>query len=94
MSDLTRLLGPDEFQKLFNDLQIHHRDIRKAEERSGTKDVDLKAKAVLRHWKLTRGHNASRQRILDALYKCGNIETKETLTGTWKMKGNFLQTVI
>ena len=93
LSDVIELLGPDDFQKLFDALQIHHRDVQKAEERSGTKDVDLKAKAVLRHWKQTQGHNASRQHILDALYRCGNIQAKENLIKIWKIKGNFLQKI-
>ena len=90
LSDVIKLLGPDDFQKLYDELQIHHRDVQKAEERSGTKDVDLKAKAVLRHWKTTQGRKASRQRILDALYRCGNIQAKENLIKIWGIKGKFL----
>ena len=89
LNDVTELLDPDDLQKLFDELQIHHRDVRKAEERVSTKDVDLKARAVLRHWKKIQGHKASKQFILDALDRCENIQAKENLIAAWEMKGKL-----
>ena len=59
-------LGPNELQHLFRNLGISQRDIEHAEVSADTKDTRLKAGAVLRWWKKTKGKDATREVLLKA----------------------------
>ena len=63
---VTNELGPDELQHLFHNLGIPQRDIEHAEKSADTTDTRLKARAVLRRWKQTKGRAATREVLLEA----------------------------
>ena len=84
---VVELLSAADLQKLYNALDIPHRDAEKAEIGASTSDVNLKAKAVLRQWKQNKGKSASRQAILEALHECRNLEAVEKLEEKWTGRG-------
>ena len=63
---ITDDLGPDELQHLFHNLGIKQRDIDHAEKSADTTDTRLKAQAVLRWWKKTKGTAATREALYQA----------------------------
>ena len=63
---ITDDLGPDELQHLFHNLGIKQRDIEHAEKSADTTDTRLKAQAVLRWWKKTKGKSATREALFMA----------------------------
>ena len=63
---VTNQLGPDELQHLFHNLGIPQRDIEHVEKSADTTDTRLKARAVLRWWKQTKGRAATLQVLLEA----------------------------
>ena len=77
-------LGQDELQRLYQELGIPQQDVEKAEASVGTKDTNLKAKAVIRCWKKRNGKIATLEALLHAITICGRIRTTEM------PKGNIL----
>ena len=71
--DITDELGPNELRHLFHNLGISQRDIEHAEESANTSDTRLKARAVLRWWKQTKGWAATLEALLEAKRKLANI---------------------
>ncbi|XP_072049912.1 uncharacterized protein [Amphiura filiformis] len=81
--DVTKLLGPDDLQKLFCELDLTSQQIEKAERSAGTRDVELTAKSVFQFWRKERGQQATHFAILDGLEACENLEAKEELEEKW-----------
>ena len=67
--DITNKLGPNQLQHLFHNLGISQRDIEHAEVSANTSDTRLKARAVLRWWKQTKGRDATREALFEAKRK-------------------------
>ena len=78
--EVTDELGPDELRHLFHILGISERDIEHAERSADTPDTRLKARAVLRWWKQTKGRDATHESLLEA---------KKTLSRTHGSRGNL-----
>ncbi len=68
---------------------MSEQDVEKAEKGANTHDVELKARAVLRHWKKMKGRDATRDILLDALGRCRNEEAKLKLQNTWMEAGKI-----
>ena len=66
---ITNELGPDELQHLFHNLDIPQRVIEHAERSADTTDTRLRARAVLRWWRKTKGKDATVDRLLQAKMK-------------------------
>ena len=66
---VTDALGPDELQFLFHNLGINQRDIDVAEKEADTTNPRLKARAVLRWWRQTKGREATREALDEAKEK-------------------------
>ena len=68
-TEVTDALGPDELQFLLHNLDINQRDIEVFGKAADTTDPRLKARAVLCHWKSTRGRAATRGALFEAKRK-------------------------
>ena len=85
--DVSKVLDPDDLQHFYVKLGLEHRDITHAEVSAGTTDSRLKATAVLRQWKKTRGKKATQQAILQALQECDFLDAREELQVLWSNQG-------
>ncbi len=84
---MIELLGVDDLHKLFYALLIEHKVVDKVEKSTQSSDVNLQAKAVLRFWRKRELWKATRQRVLNALRSCDNIEAVQRLEDIWGGKG-------
>ncbi|XP_072048939.1 uncharacterized protein [Amphiura filiformis] len=84
--DVIKLLGPDDLQKIFCELDLTSQQIEKAERSAGTHDVELTAKSVFQFWRKERGQQATHFAILEGLESCENLEAKEELEEKWNIK--------
>ena len=80
----TNLLHAD-LQRLFHALDMSDPEIENAERSADSKDATLRARKVLKAWRMKDGVNACRRRILDALLECGLVDAKETLEKKWSL---------
>ena len=87
--DITEVLGKDELQDFFHALGLPHQDIEKAECSTSTLNVNLRARNVLRFWRQTNGHLATRHAVLQALEINRNRHAIEQLEAKWNMKGEL-----
>ena len=78
----TNLLHAD-LQRLFHALDMSDPEIENAERNTDSKDIALRARKVLKVWRMKNGRNACRRRILDALLECSLVDAKEILEKTW-----------
>ena len=77
----------DDLHELFYALDIKYTDIEKDEVGAGLPHPDFKATKVLISWRQGKAGEATRQALLDALTRCGNIYVKEILEDMWNGKG-------
>ena len=89
---VVKSLDPDELQLLFSALGISNSDIRKAEAKENTTDVNRKGEAVLRFWKQEVGNKATWSTLLGAFDRNNFNSAKENLADFLKQKysGNSL----
>ena len=87
IGDVIRLLGTDDFHELFHALDINDSDIEKEKKNADSAHPGQQARAVFNFWIKTKGKEATRQAILGALERCGNIEDKEILEDIWDGNG-------
>ena len=80
---IPKLLSIDELKFLYIELGLESRDVEKAEAEAGTTNENLKARQVLLEWRKNKGHDATREFVLEALEKCGNTRAMEELHKTW-----------
>ena len=85
-TDVVRVLGPSDLQRLYSALGVESNDVEKAEKRADTKDVDLIGRAVLVFWRKTSGQDATRQAILNAMDACCDAQAKGKLIQRWQLK--------
>ncbi len=85
MLEVIQLLCPEELQILYVKLDISHKNVRKAEDGAGLNDPTIKAMAVLRQWKQTKGKDASKKKILDAMKQCKFMNSYEQLKKIWRL---------
>ena len=77
---MVNVLDPAQLQKLFVRLGLQKLDTDKARYRGGKKVSDLQ---VLHQWREMRGPEATKEHILEALEKCGNMEARDKLSVEW-----------
>ena len=70
-------------------LGLKKNEIENAEISADTKNVQLTARSVLYHWRSTKGSDATKGAILEALTKCKYKEAVQTLSKEWNI---FLNT--
>ena len=80
---VAELLSMDQLKFLYIKLGLESRDVEKAEAEASTTNENLKAKQVLLEWRKNKGHDATRECILEALDKCGNTRAIGELLKTW-----------
>ena len=80
---VAKLLGIDELKFLYDELDLESRDVEKAEAEANTSNETLKARQVLLEWRKSSGHRATRECVLEALKKCGNIKAMDELQQIW-----------
>ena len=87
LADVVDQLDPTQMEKLYIRLGLSKSVIRKAMHEDETYgDLDLQGQSVLRRWRQTKGKNATRKTILDAIETCGNYEVVENLEAKWTME--------
>ena len=64
--EVTDELGPNVLRHLFRNLGISEKDVEHCERTADTPDTRLKARAVLRWWKKTKGKDATREALIEA----------------------------
>ena len=82
--DLTAvvdLLDPAQLQKLYVRLGLQETEMNKAT--CGLEKGDCIDFEILRLWRRTRKMGATKDAILSALEKCGNMETRDMLLARW-----------
>ena len=80
---VAKLLSINELKFLYVELGLEYRDVEKTEAEASTTNVNLKAKQVLLEWLKNKGHDATRECVLEALDKCGNTRAIGELLKTW-----------
>ena len=80
---IAKLLSIDELKFLYVELGLESRDVQKAEAEASTTNENLKAKQVLLEWLKNKGHDATRECVLEALKQCGNTWAIGELLKTW-----------
>ena len=75
-------LGSDDLKRLYYELGISPRDVKNAEEKEKTEDIDLKAKAVLRLWRKRNGKEATPTALEKAVRTCKEKHKKGKLVPT------------
>ncbi|XP_072013560.1 uncharacterized protein [Amphiura filiformis] len=83
--DVIAPMTTDQLQKLFLALGLKRAAVEKAERSANTSDIELKALAVLQLWRQHKGKAATREAVLEALGKCGNLEVKSGLQHQWNL---------
>ena len=73
--EVIQPLGPDELQRLYQELGIPHQEVEKSEASVSSTDATLKAKAVIRTWKKRNGKKASVDALCLATERCRNIQS-------------------
>ena len=91
INDITKLnLDYNDFQNLYAELPIPSHEVTNTVHSTGTRNVIVNAREVLKLWRHRRGQLATRQAILKALDGCRNRDAREQLEETWKLKGEFI----
>ena len=75
------LLDPAQLQKLYVRMGLEKTDTDKAKYHESRMHPDL---GILRQWRKTRGPEATKDALLQALEKCGNMEARDNLSWRWK----------
>ena len=75
------LLDPAQLQKLYVRLGLQKTDTGKAKYLESRTTPDLQ---VLLQWRKNRGSEATKEAIMQALDKCGNMEARDYLFWKWK----------
>ena len=85
--DVAQKTGLDrnQLKNLYKELDLPDNVVENAERNADTRDVNLQADKVLHHWRATKGREANKQAILDALEGCNFKEAIEFLTKEWEI---------
>ena len=84
-TDVVRVLGAGDLQRLYISLGIESNDVEKAEISAVyvKKEIDLMRIAVLVLWRKRKGQDATRQAILSAMDACHDAKAKRKLIKRW-----------
>ena len=85
--DVARKAGltRSQLKNLYKELGLADHEVENAERNADTADGTLQADKVLHHWRTTRGCDANKQAILDALKECNYEEAIAFLTEKWEI---------